>query len=63
MIDWKTTTARHTESLAGLLSLDAQLTCYSWLTGISEVAFVVFVRKHQPEIQYLRATISEEKRK
>ncbi len=37
----------------GLLSLDPQLICYSWITGISNVAFVVFVRKHQPEIQYL----------
>jgi hypothetical protein len=63
IIDWKTTSARYTESPAGLLTLDPQLTCYSWLTGISEVAFVVFVRKHQPEIQYLRATISEEQRK
>jgi hypothetical protein len=39
----------------GLLSLDPQLICYSWLTEISEVAFVVFVRKHHPEIQNLRA--------
>jgi hypothetical protein len=44
------------------LSLDPQLICYSWLTGISEVAVVVFVRKHHPEIQYLRATISEGQR-
>jgi hypothetical protein len=63
IIDWKTTSARYTESPAGLLALDPQLSCYSWLTGISEVAFVVFVRKHQPEIQYLRASISEEQRK
>jgi hypothetical protein len=34
----------------------------SWISGISEVALVVFVRKHAPEIQYLRATISEEQR-
>jgi hypothetical protein len=46
-----------------LLSLDPQLICYSWLTGISEVAFVVFVRKHHPEIQYLRATISDAQRR
>jgi hypothetical protein len=38
------------------------LTCYSWLTGISEAALVVFVRKQQPEIQYLRTFISEEQR-
>jgi hypothetical protein len=38
------------------------LICYSWLTGIPDVALVVFVRKHQPEIQYLRTSISEEQR-
>src|SRR2546429_3578590 len=36
--------------------------CYSWISGILEAALVVFVRKHAPEIQYLRATISEEQR-
>jgi hypothetical protein len=35
----------------GLLSLDPQLICYSLL---------VFIRKHLPEIQYLKTTISEE---
>ena len=60
LIDWKTTTSRYSESPVGLLSLDPQLICYSWISGIPEVAMVVFVRKHAPEIQYLRATISEE---
>src|SRR5258705_345804 len=32
------------------------------VTGISEVAMIVFVRKHAPEIQYLKACISEEQR-
>jgi hypothetical protein len=63
IIDWKTTTARYPDTPKDLLSLDPQLICYSWLTGISEVAFVVFVRKHHPEIQYLKATISDEQRK
>ena len=63
IIDWKTTAARYPDNPEGLLSLDPQLICYSWLTGISDVAFVVFVRKHNPEIQYLKATISEEQRK
>jgi hypothetical protein len=63
LIDWKTTTSRYTEDPQGLLSLDPQLTCYSWITGISEVALVVFVRKHAPEIQYLRASISEDQRR
>src|SRR6266436_250279 len=62
LIDWKTTTSRYPECPEGLLSLDPQLICYSWISGISEVALVVFVRKHAPEIQYLRASISEEQR-
>jgi hypothetical protein len=32
------------------------------MTGISEVAQVVFVRKRLVEVQYLRTTISEEQR-
>ena len=63
LIDWKTTTSRYSEAPTGLLSLDPQLICYSWISGISDVAFVVFVRKHLPEIQYLKATISEEQRR
>jgi hypothetical protein len=62
LMDWKTTTSRYPESPAGLLSLDPQLICYSWVTGISDVALIVFVRKHQPEIQYLKTSISEEQR-
>lgn len=63
LIDWKTTTARYTEEPQGLLSLDPQLVGYSWLTGEPEAAFVVFVRKRLPEIQYLRATISDDQRR
>jgi hypothetical protein len=62
LIDWKTTTSRYPEGPEGLLSLDPQLICYSWISGTAEVALVVFVRKHDPEIQYLRASISEEQR-
>ena len=51
LMDWKTTGSRYPEEPAGLLSLDPQLICYSWMTGIPDVAFVVFVRKQQPEIQ------------
>ena len=61
-MDWKTTSSRYPVEPAGLLSLDPQLICYSWITGISDVALVVFVRKHQPEIQYLKTSISEEQR-
>jgi hypothetical protein len=63
LIDWKTTTSRYPEAPQGLLSLDPQLICYSWISGISDVAFVVFVRKQVPEIQYLRASISDEQRR
>jgi hypothetical protein len=63
VIDWKTTTSRYPEDPDGLLTLDPQLICYSWIAGIPEVALVVFVRKHLPEIQFLKATISEERRR
>jgi hypothetical protein len=63
LIDWKTTTSRYPEEPEGLLTLDPQLVCYSWISGISEVALVVFVRKQLPEIQYLKASISEEQRR
>jgi PD-(D/E)XK nuclease superfamily len=63
LIDWKTTTSRYPEEPAGLLSLDPQLICYSWISGIREVALVVFVRKQLPEIQYLKARITEEQQK
>ncbi len=62
LIDWKTTTNRYPEEPEGLLSLDPQLICYSWMSGIPDVALVVFVRKHMPEIQYLKTSISEEQR-
>src|SRR5579864_122541 len=62
LIEWKTTSARYPEEPDGLLALDPQLVCYSWITGISEVAQVVFVRKRLAEVQYLRTTITEEQR-
>jgi PD-(D/E)XK nuclease superfamily len=34
LIDWKTTTSRYPEGPKGLLSLDPQLICYSWISGI-----------------------------
>ncbi|MGH9498284.1 MAG: PD-(D/E)XK nuclease family protein [Terriglobales bacterium] len=62
LIEWKTTSARYPEEPEGLLGLDPQLVCYSWMTGISEVAQVVFVRKRLAEVQYLRTTITDEQR-
>ena len=63
LMDWKTTSSRYPEAPEGLLSLDPQLICYSWITGIAEAAVVVFVRKNQPEIQYLKTTITDQQRK
>ena len=63
LLEWKTTTARYPEEPEGLLALDPQLICYSWISGISDVAVVAFVRKNVPEIQYLKATISDEQRR
>ena len=62
LLEWKTTSARYPEEPEGLTSLDLQLVCYSWITGISDVAIVAFVRKRVPEIQYLLASITEEQR-
>ena len=63
LLEWKTTSRRYSEEPDGLLSLDPQLVCYSWITGISEVAQVVFVRKRLVEVQYLRTTITDEQRR
>jgi hypothetical protein len=62
LLEWKTTSSRYPEEPEGLLALDPQLVCYSWITGISDVAQVVFVRKRLVEIQYLRTTITAEQR-
>jgi len=63
LIEWKTTTSRYPEEPEGLLSLDPQLVCYSWISGIADVALVVFIRKRVPEIQYLRTSIPDQQRK
>lgn len=62
LLEWKTTSARYPEEPQGLLALDPQLVCYSWISGISEVAIVAFVRKRIPEIQYLATTITDQQR-
>jgi hypothetical protein len=63
IIDWKTTTCRYPEQPQGLLALDPQLICYSWMAGISDVALIVFVRKNAPEIQYLKTSIDDQQRR
>jgi len=62
LLEWKTTSCRYPEEPEGLLALDPQLVCYSWMTGIADVAQVVFVRKRLVEVQYLRTTITDEQR-
>src|SRR2546427_4128437 len=62
LLEWKTTSSRYPEEPEGLLALDPQLVCYSWITGIAEVAQVVFVRKRLVEIQYFQTVISNEQR-
>src|ERR1700732_1935252 len=63
LLEWKTTASRYSEEPDGLLALDPQLACYSWITGIPKVAQVVFVRKRLVEVQYLRTTITDEQRR
>jgi hypothetical protein len=62
LLEWKTTSSRYPEEPEGLHALDPQLICYSWMSGMADVAQVVFVRKRRVEIQYLRTTISEQQR-
>jgi hypothetical protein len=62
VLEWKTSANRYAEKPDGLLALDPQLVCYSWLTGIPEVAQVIFIRKRLVEIQYLRTVITDTQR-
>src|SRR5258708_28751227 len=62
LLEWKTSSSRYPEEPEGLLSLDPQLVFYSWITGIAEVAQIVFVRKSLVEVQYLRTTITDKQR-
>jgi CRISPR/Cas system-associated exonuclease Cas4 (RecB family) len=62
LLEWKTSSRRYPNEPEGLLSLDPQLVCYSWMTGIAEVAQIVFVRKGLVEVQYLRTAITKEQR-
>lgn len=62
LIEWKTTASRYADQPEGLMGLDPQAICYSWMSGIASVVFVIFVRKRQPEIQYLQCSITDEQR-
>src|SRR5207245_4194812 len=50
LLEWKTTSSRYPEQPEGLLALDPQLVCYSWVSGITEVALVVFVRSEERRV-------------
>jgi PD-(D/E)XK nuclease superfamily protein len=63
LLEWKTASARYPEEPAGIAALDPQLICYSWITGMDSVAQVVFVRKRTIEVQYLKATVSDQQRR
>jgi hypothetical protein len=62
VLEWKTSSARYPEEPDSIAALDLQLVCYSRMTGINEVAQVVFVRKRMVEVQYLQATITDQQR-
>jgi len=59
LIEWKTSAQSYPEHLGRVLELDPQLVCYSWAAQKQEVCLVNFVRKKQPEIQYLHARIRQ----
>ncbi len=59
LLEWKTTSVRYHEQPEGPTSLDLQLVFYSWISGISGVAIVAFVRKRVSEIQYLLTSITD----
>ena len=63
LLEWKTSSARYNEEPSGVLALDPQLLCYSWISGIADVAQVVFVRKRLVEVQYLQASFTDEQRR
>jgi hypothetical protein len=62
LLEWETTSSRYPDEPDDLFALDPQLVCYSWITGIHDVAQVVFVRKRLVEIQYLKTTITDDQR-
>src|ERR1700737_721403 len=62
LLEWKTPASRYPEEPQGLLALDPQLVCYSWVTDIADVPQGVFSRKRLVEIQYFRTVISHEQR-
>jgi len=57
LIEWKTSSQSYPEGQPRLLELDPQLVCYSWTAQRQNVCLINFVRKKEPQIQYLHARI------
>ena len=57
LIEWKTSSQSYPETQPRLLELDPQLVCYSWTAQRQNVCLINFVRKKEPQIQYLHARI------
>jgi hypothetical protein len=62
LLEWKTSMSSYPEAPEGILALDPQLICYSWMTGISEIVLIAFLRRRFPDIQYLKTTIRDQQR-
>jgi hypothetical protein len=62
LLEWKTYLQLLPGGASRVAGPRSQLVCYSWVTGIADVAQVVFVRKRLVEIQYFRTVISDEQR-
>jgi hypothetical protein len=57
LLEWKTTSSRYPEEPDGLLALDPQLVCYSWMTGIAEVAPSASITARQLAMPELRRDV------
>ena len=62
LLEWKTTASRYPEEPAGLLALDPQLVCYSWVTGIATLLRWSLSASGWSRFEYFRTVISNEQR-
>jgi hypothetical protein len=60
LIEWNTAASRYSEEPEALLAFDPQLVRYCWITGIAEVARVVFVGKRMVEVQWFRTSTTDQ---
>ena len=61
-IEWNTAASRYSEEAEGLLAFAPQPVSDSWISGVAEVAQVVFVRQRMVEVQHLRTSITDQQR-